>query len=72
MDGSGAAWLDEELFGCELADERLNKRLRRLVEQIEGAMGEKAPRYVMWRLDPFSYCCSRGCRRYPLKCRTSG
>ena len=43
MDGSGAAWLDEELFGCELADERLNKRLRRLVEQIEGAMGESIP-----------------------------
>jgi hypothetical protein len=43
MDGAGAAWLDDEFSGCHLADERLNKRLRRLVEQIERAMGESIP-----------------------------
>jgi Transposase DNA-binding len=43
MDGSGAAWFDDELAGCDLGDQRLNKRLRTLVEQIEGAMGDSIP-----------------------------
>jgi len=43
MDGSAAAWLDGELAGCEFGDQRLNKRLRTLVEQIEGAMGNSIP-----------------------------
>ena len=43
MDGAGAAWLDGELAGCNLADERLNKRLRKLLGQIGGAMGQSLP-----------------------------
>ena len=43
MNGVGAAWLDAELAGCSLADERLNKRLRRLLGQIGGAMGQSLP-----------------------------
>jgi hypothetical protein len=37
MDEAGDAWLDDELSGCNLADERLTKRLRKLLEQMEGA-----------------------------------
>jgi hypothetical protein len=43
MDGSRAAWLDDELAGCDLGDQRLNKRLRTLVEQTGGAMGDSIP-----------------------------
>ena len=43
MDGSASAWLDGELAGCDLADERLNKRLRKLLGQIGGAMGQSIP-----------------------------
>lgn len=35
--------VDRELAGCNLADERLNKRLRKLVAQIGSAMGESIP-----------------------------
>lgn len=37
------AWFDREIAGCCLADERLNKRLRKLVAQIGGAMGQSIP-----------------------------
>ena len=43
MDGEAGAWFDRELAGCSLADERLNKRLRKLVTQIGSAMGESIP-----------------------------
>jgi len=43
MDGATDAWFDRELAGCSLADERLNKRLRRLVAQIGSAMGQSIP-----------------------------
>jgi hypothetical protein len=43
MDGGSDAWFDRELAGCNLADERLNKRLRKLVAQIGGAMGQSIP-----------------------------
>lgn len=43
MDGEAGAWFDRELAGCSLADERLNKRLRKLVPQIGSAMGESIP-----------------------------
>lgn len=43
MDGGSDAWFDRELAGCSLADERLNKRLRKLVAQIGGAMGQSIP-----------------------------
>ncbi|WP_245315428.1 MULTISPECIES: IS4/Tn5 family transposase DNA-binding protein [Bradyrhizobium] len=43
MDGEADAWFDRELAGCSLADERLNKRLRKLVAQIGGAMGQSIP-----------------------------
>ena len=40
MDDAENSWLDEELTGCDLADERLNKRLRKLLAQVVGAMGQ--------------------------------
>src|SRR6202163_904589 len=43
MDGATNAWLDGELAGCSLADERLNKRLRKLLAQIGNAMGQSIP-----------------------------
>jgi len=43
MDGETAAWFDRELAFCSLADERLNKRLRKLAAQIGSAMGESIP-----------------------------
>jgi hypothetical protein len=43
MDGGTDAWFGRELAGCSLADERLNKRLRKLVAQIGGAMGQSIP-----------------------------
>jgi hypothetical protein len=43
MDGTTNAWFDRELAGCSLADERLNKRLRKLVAQIGSAMGQSIP-----------------------------
>jgi hypothetical protein len=39
----GAAWLDEELAGSTFADARLGQRLRRLLEQLGGAMGASLP-----------------------------
>ena len=42
--GEGYAdWLDGELAACNLADERLTKRLRKLLGQIGGAMGQSIP-----------------------------
>ncbi len=43
MDGVGSAWFDAEVAGCCLPDERLNKRLRKLLEQIGGAVGKSIP-----------------------------
>jgi Transposase DNA-binding len=43
MDDAGDAWFDRELAGCNLADQRLNKRLRRLLGRMEGAMGASIP-----------------------------
>src|SRR5665213_3485904 len=43
MDGESDAWFDRELAGCFLADERLNKRLRKLLAQIGSAMGQSIP-----------------------------
>src|SRR5271170_718127 len=43
MDGATDAWFDRELAGCSFADERLNKRLRKLVAQIGSAMGQSIP-----------------------------
>jgi hypothetical protein len=43
MDGGSDAWFDRELAGCSFADERLNKRLHKLVAQIGGAMGQSIP-----------------------------
>ena len=39
----GASWLDEELAGSTFADARLGQRLRRLLEQLGGAMGASLP-----------------------------
>jgi hypothetical protein len=43
MVGSNSAWYDRELAGCSLADERLTKRLRKLLEQMDGAVGASIP-----------------------------
>ena len=43
MDGLTDAWFDRELAGPGLADERLNKRLRKLLELLGGAMGASLP-----------------------------
>jgi hypothetical protein len=43
MDGGSDAWFDRELAGSSFADERLSKRLRKLVAQIGSAMGQSIP-----------------------------
>jgi hypothetical protein len=43
MDGATGAWFDRELAGCSFADKRLNKRLRKLLERMDGAMGASIP-----------------------------
>jgi len=43
MDEGQSAWLDGELAACSLADERLTKRLRKLLGQVGGAMGQSLP-----------------------------
>ena len=43
MDGATNAWFDRELAACSFADERLNKRLRKLVAQIGSSMGQSLP-----------------------------
>jgi hypothetical protein len=43
MDEATDAWFVRELAGCSFADERLNKRLRKLVAQIGSAMGQSIP-----------------------------
>jgi Transposase DNA-binding len=43
-DGRGSHhWLDGELAACNLADERLTKRLRKVLGQVGGAMGQSIP-----------------------------
>ena len=39
----GASWIDAEVAGCALGDKRLHDRLRRLLHQLEGAMGAPLP-----------------------------
>src|SRR5690349_6541991 len=43
MDGESNGWFDREVSGCGLADERLTKRLRKLLELMGGAMGGTLP-----------------------------
>jgi Transposase DNA-binding len=43
MAEAGNVWLDDELSECRLADERLTKRLRKLLEQMGGAVGSSIP-----------------------------
>ena len=43
MDSFDGKWLDQELAGSSFADERLGQRFRKLVDQLEGAMGESLP-----------------------------
>ena len=38
-----SAWIDREIAGCRFADERLGRRLRALLTQMAGAMGESIP-----------------------------
>jgi Transposase DNA-binding len=42
-DVDGACWIDTELTGCALGDRRLCDRLRRLLHQVEGAIGAPLP-----------------------------
>src|SRR5881227_347249 len=37
------AWIDREIAGCRFADERLSGRLRTLLAQMAGAMGQSIP-----------------------------
>jgi hypothetical protein len=39
----GVCWIETELAGCALGDKRLCDRLRRLLHQLEGAMGAPLP-----------------------------
>lgn len=39
----GVSWIDAELAGCALGDKRLRDRLRRLLHQLEGAIGAPLP-----------------------------
>lgn len=56
MDEEADAWFDRELAGCSLADERLNKRLRKLA-QIGSAMGESIPLVCQdWANTKAAYC----------------
>jgi hypothetical protein len=41
--GTTEGWFEEELAGCQLADERLSRRLRQLVERMGGALGASIP-----------------------------
>ena len=41
MDRCG--WVDEELAGCTFRDERLGRRLRKMLDQMSGAVGEPIP-----------------------------
>lgn len=43
MDGSISRWFDREIAGCSLADRRLTKRLRSLLERRGDAMGASIP-----------------------------
>src|SRR5438270_10323525 len=43
MDGRADVWWDRELAGCRFSDERLGTRLRKLVEQMDVAMGASIP-----------------------------
>jgi len=43
MDAGTSSWLDDELAGCDFADERLGQRLRKLLERMEGAMEQSLP-----------------------------
>ncbi|XHO96847.1 transposase [Azospirillum sp. A26] len=37
------AWIEDELAGCRLGDERLERRLSTLLDQMSGAMGDSIP-----------------------------
>jgi hypothetical protein len=43
MDATTDPWFDGELAGCTFADERLGKRLRKLLERLAGAPGGSLP-----------------------------
>jgi hypothetical protein len=43
MATGSSAWIDDELSGCRLADERLGRRLGTLLDQMAGAMGGSIP-----------------------------
>jgi hypothetical protein len=36
-------WMDRELAGCKFRDVRLEKRFRKLFEQLSGGLGESIP-----------------------------
>ena len=43
MDEATGGWFDRDIAGCSFADERLNKRLRNLLERMGDAMGASIP-----------------------------
>ncbi|MFC7539206.1 IS4 family transposase [Siccirubricoccus deserti] len=40
---TGRSWIDSEVAGCQLGDQRLSKRLRLLLERLEQAAGSPRP-----------------------------
>ena len=38
-----ASWIDDELAGCEFADVRLEKRFKKVVQQLSEGIGETIP-----------------------------
>jgi hypothetical protein len=57
MGDAAVAWIDDEVSGCELADARLNRRLRALLVQIGGAMGRSIPFACQdWSNAKAAYC----------------
>jgi Transposase DNA-binding len=63
MDGAADAWWDRELAGCRFSDERRGKRLRKLVEQMDLAMGASIPLAGIAKLTDHGTCLSRTVER---------
>jgi len=43
MDAAARSWWERELAGCAFADARLGRRLRKLIERMDGAIGASLP-----------------------------
>ena len=43
MNAAARSWWEDELVGCAFADVRLGRRLARLIERMDGAIGRSLP-----------------------------